>query len=130
VLPSRVPAAFCRSEAAVGTVRIPVLRSPAGPVQGIDGRTRLIAILSDAGGMLEVVHVPNLERYLLLHHDVGQTAILSGWDGVPSNAQIAAFLSGGNGDAVRPRAVVELRPGKGDAIHLSAPGPEPVQPRT
>jgi hypothetical protein len=127
LLPSRVPAAFCRSDALAGTVRVPVLRSAGGSAPGLDGRTRLVAILSDAGEMLEVVHAPNFGRYLLLHHKIGQTAILGGWDGVPSDAQIAALLTGMNPDAMRPRAVVQLRPGKAE-ITLGAPQPRPVRP--
>jgi hypothetical protein len=128
-LPSRIPAAFCRSDASTGAARVPVLRAAGGPAPGIGGRTRLVAILSDAGDMLEVVHVPNFKRYLLLHHKIGQTAILSGWDGVPSDEQVTAILIGQNQDAVRPRAVVQLRPGKAE-ITLGASQPKPVRPTT
>jgi hypothetical protein len=80
--------------------------------------------------MLEVVQVPNFKRYLLLHHKISQTAILSGWDGVPSDEQVTAILNGKNQDAVRPRAVVEMRPNKGIEITLGAPQPKPVRPTT
>jgi hypothetical protein len=98
-----------------------VLRSAAAKPGSIDGRTRLIVLLGDGGGMLELVDAPNLERHLLLLHEIGRTAILSGWDGVPSDAQIAAILAGTDKQAARTRAAVKLRPDKDHEIQLPAP---------
>jgi len=120
VLPSRVPTAFCRSnEVVVGDAHIPVLRSADAAPEAVDGRTRLIVILSDSGSMLELVYLTNFKRYLLLHHDIGGTALLSGWDGVPSDAQIANWLSGADNEATRTRAIVRHSPGKADSIDIA-----------
>jgi hypothetical protein len=130
ILGSRVPETFCRSDGVrVGDERVPVLRSLGGKATSIDGRTRLVVLLGDGGGMLELVEAPNLKRHLLLHHQVGRTAILGGWDGVPSDAQISALLAGGPNDTLRIRAAVELRPGKGDNIQLMTP-PNAPRPTT
>ena len=129
VLPSRVPPAFCRSDGVVvGDSRIPVLRSVDAAPEAVDGRTRLIVILSDSGSMLELVHLPNFKRYVLLHHDIGGTAILSGWDGVPSDAQIAGWFSGADKEATRTRAIVRHSPGKADSIEIAGGPAAPAAP--
>jgi hypothetical protein len=108
-LPSRVPAELCRSSRLeIGIQRVPVLRAGEGPALSITGRTRLVAILSDSGTWIEVVHAENLGRYLMLFHQIGSTAVLGGYDGVPSDRQIAALLQGAQSDASRVRAAVRL----------------------
>lgn len=129
VLPSRVPPAFCRSDrVVVGDAQIPVLRSVDAAPEAVDGRTRLIVILSDSGSMLELVHLPSFNRYVLLHHDIGGTAILSGWDGVPSDAQIAGWFSGADKEATRTRAIVRHSPGKADSIEIAGAPAAPAMP--
>jgi hypothetical protein len=111
---SRVPDALCSAEILKGTL---VLRAPAGAMRSIDGRTRLIVILSDAGRMLELVETPRL-GFVMLHHDVGTTKVLPGWTGVPSNRQLEEMLAGGNPEATRVLAEVVQSPGKSAEVHL------------
>lgn len=129
-LPSRVPQDFClSSRAAVGTAQIPVLRAAGGPPRSIDGRTRLMAVISDSGTWIEVVHAPNLNRYLILYHQIGSTALLGGYDNVPSDRQIADLLNNPAGDAARIRSSITLRPGQGPQINLPSRNSSPGSPR-
>jgi hypothetical protein len=122
IMPSRVPGSFCRSGLlTVGNAQIAVLRSAASAPEAIDGRTRMLVLLSDAGGTLELVETAQAKRFLLLHHQVGGTDILSSWDGVPSDAQVQGFLTGSDEAATRTRASIRLRPGKGNEINVAAP---------
>ena len=119
ILPSRVPREFCRVRGADIGERV-VLRGLGGE-RGIDGRTRLVVVLSDGGEMLELVEAPNLGRHVLLHHRVAETTVLSTWSAAPSDAQVAAILSGKDRDALRILAPVKLHPHKGAEMHLPSP---------
>lgn len=131
-LPSRVPARLClSSRPVIGNGAVAILRGADGEPLSIDGRTRLVAIISDAGEWLEVVHARNLGRYVMLYHNIGSTMMLGGYDGVPSDRQIEALLSDPQqSDAGRIRVPVLLRPNQGPAMHLPdlapAPGPAPI----
>jgi hypothetical protein len=114
ILGSRVPNAFCRPGSSVLGERL-VLRASGGPTS-VDGRTRLVVILSDAGDMLELVDVPQFKRHVLLHHKIGATTILSSWDGVPSDAQMGAILSGADKDALKVLVPIRLRPSGGSEM--------------
>ena len=128
ILPSRVPREFCRVRSAAIGERV-VLRGLGGG-SGIDGRTRLVVILGDGGQMLELVEAPNLGRHVLLHHGIGETTVLSTWSAVPSDAQVAAILSGKDKDALHILAPVKLRPGKGAEMHLPSSPEKDGAPRT
>lgn len=129
-LPARVPADFClssRVDTRGGAV--PILRAADGPPLSVEGRTVLVAVLSDSGILLEVVHAENLGRYVLLFHEVGRTTLLGGFDGVPSDAQISEIIDNPASDAARPRVPVVFRPGEGPRIYLpSQPNEEASQP--
>ncbi|HYG30288.1 MAG TPA: hypothetical protein VD887_08745 [Allosphingosinicella sp.] len=124
-LPSRIPPELCLSSRLASGV--PILRSAEGDQPSIDGRTRLLAVLSDAGAALEIVYPRNIGRYLLLYHQIGETSLLGTFDGVPSDRQIADIIAGRDRESARVRALVRLRPGEGDQIHLNAPD-EPAEP--
>jgi hypothetical protein len=135
-LPSRVPRELCLSGgvhvgAQSGGQTIPVLRAAAGPGLAIEGRTLLVAILSDSGTWIEVVHARNLDRYLMLFHQIGSTRLLGAYDGVPSDRQIAELLAGTQSEAARIRAVIRLTPdGRTEIELLPAPQTAPSAPVT
>jgi hypothetical protein len=129
-LPSRVPEELCVSSIVQrpgGPVSI--LRGDEGPPLSVDGRTMLVAVITDSGMLLEVVHAANLGRYYLLFHQIGATFLLGGFDDVPSDAQIAEILENPDAEAARPRVPVTLRPGRGPAMHLPAPSQEDLARR-
>lgn len=78
----------------------------------------LACLMSDSGTWLELIHVPNLDRYLLLYHDVGSRNLLGAYDGVPSDRQIAALLSGEDREAGRIRVPMTLSPDGNSALTL------------
>lgn len=129
-LPSRVPSELCLSQTVdIEGAQYPILRSPEGASSPLDGRTRLLVMLSDSGDALEIVHLPNFRRYVLMHHLVGETRLLGSFDGVPSDEQMADLLSGSANPAAVIRVPVKLRPGRGPEIRLPAP-PPPVSTRS
>jgi hypothetical protein len=117
-LPPRIPDRLCRGTLRVGDRTFTLLRGEAGAPISVDGRTRLVAILNDNGAALEVVHAPNLGRYIVLYHEIGATSLLGGYDNVPSDAQLAEILGGGRTEANRVRVPVRFRPDRGPAIFL------------
>jgi hypothetical protein len=120
-LPSRIPASLCLSSYVDRErSRMPILRAAAGEPLSIDGRTRLVAILSDNGMALEVVHAPNFRRHVVLMHRMGETHILAGYDGVPSDRQVADLLYGRAGAAANPRASVRFPAEGGPNLYLPA----------
>jgi hypothetical protein len=130
-LPSRVPPELClSSRIGVGQGQVPILRAADGPPISVDGRTRLVALISDSGTWLEVVHAANLGRYLMLFHQVGSTSLLGGYDGVPSDRQIADLLSNPQSEAGRVRVPVTFRPDGRTEMHLPDLAPEQPRPTT
>lgn len=118
-LPSRVPPDLClSSRIGEGRAQFPILRGPDGPPRSVDGRTRLVAMLTDSGRWLEVVHATNVKRYVLLYHEIGRTSLLGGYDGVPSDRQIAELVNNPGGEAGRIRVPVRFRPNQGAEIYL------------
>ena len=128
-VPSRIPANLCLSRlVAMSGGEVPILRSADGSSGFVDGRTRLLVLLSDAGEALEIVHAPNFKRHVLLHHLMGETRILGSFDGVPSDDQMRELLTSG-GSALKLRAFVRFRPGRGAEVNVPAspaPGPAPT----
>jgi hypothetical protein len=126
-LPSRIPADLCLStRLTIGNSEVAVLHGKDGPALSVDGRTRLIAVLNDAGGYLEVVHAPNFKRFVLLRHDIATTTLLGTFDAVPTDSQMQAIITGANQAAARPRVPVEFFPEKGPVIHVPSDAPAPV----
>lgn len=130
-LPSRVPQEMCLSgNAQVGKSRIPILRGRDGDPISIDGRTRLVAIISDSGMWIEVVHAANLGRYVMLYHEIGSTSLLGSFDAVPSDRQIGELLENPQGEIGRVRSRVIFRPDQAPAMHFQRAPTEPVPPTT
>lgn len=129
VLPARVPSSLCVSSR-LGNGMIPILRDPGGSIEAVDGRTRLVVILSDAGTLLEIVEAPRLGRHVMLHHEIGATRVLGSYDSAPSDRQIEAMLSGRAGEATRVRVPVTFRPDGQTEMHLPALPAEAERPGT
>ncbi len=128
-LPSRVPSTMCLSQnARLGQLTIPILRGVEGPALSIDGRTMLLAILNDAGDTVEVVHAPNLQRFWLLRHRIGETLFLRSFDGVPSDEQVIEAIDA-NLSGRRPVNIrVRLSPDGRDQIFIpGAPAARPAR---
>ena len=116
-LPARVGGSFCQAgEIRVPTGTVPILRA-VGTSPGGLATTELLAVTSDAGGLVEAVRLGS-GRYRLLHHQIGQTALLGAYDRLPSIAQIEAILSGADHAGGAYRATVILRPGEGPRINV------------
>lgn len=131
MLPSRVPSHWCLSRrAAIGDARIPILRAPGDAPAAAETRSRLVATLTDSGGLVEVVETRDPVRFLLLHHQIGETALLGSFDGVPSDDQIVALLEGRDQEAARVRARARLTPGEGAELELSEEDMAPAEPTT
>lgn len=129
-LPSRVPARMClSSQARVGDSYLPILRARQGPQQAVDGQTLLIAFMSDGGATLEVVHAENLGRFWLFAHEIGGTALLSSFDGVPSDEQIVRALTDPASGLGRIRSRVRLNPDGRTELYLPGDG-RPTPPTT
>jgi hypothetical protein len=127
-LPSRVPVAMCVSQRAhLGDLVIPILRGSEGTALSIDGRTMLLAVLTDAGETIEVVHAANLRRYWLLRHRIGETLFLRSYDGVPSDEQVLRALD--DNMAGRRPVNIRVRLSPDERHQLFVPGAEP-QPST
>jgi hypothetical protein len=128
-LPSRVPASFCLSaRLAIGRNEVPVLRGAPGP-GGVDGRTLLVAVLNDAGAYLEIVGSLKTKRFVLLSHDIGRSAMLGSFDGVPSDEQIRDIVEHPDQAVALPRVPVVFTPGKGARIFVPSPDKE-AAPKT
>ena len=130
-LASRVPAEFCRASLAVKSGSLLLLRGADGDPVFLDGRTVLVVLMSDSGRLLEVNHHAKLGGYVLTYHDLGETGFLGTYDRIPSDAQLAAILSGEDREGTRIRVPVKLSPLRGPMITLppldlkSVPAPKP-----
>ena len=127
-LPGRVPTEFCRASLSIKGGTLPLLRAVDGEPLFADGRTVRIVLLNDAGRMLEVDHSAKLGGYVLLFHDLGATNILGTYDGIPSDAQLAAILDGDDKEGGRFRVPVELSPLRGPSITLPSMDAKDVAP--
>lgn len=119
---SRIGASWCRQMLAAGTSNITMLRRTdvePGTAPG-DGKSMLLVLYSDAGGLLEVVRTRGQGRYALLNHKIGESSLLASFDSLPSDAQLVQVLTG-NRELARPRARVRLK-ASGDAdVNLHTP---------
>lgn len=117
---------WCLSNRArIGNSTVPILRAtgPAPSGSGrVNSRTVAVAVISDAGRLVEVVNSSE-GRFTLYHHQIGETAVLGAYAESPTDEQIVAMLTGADRDAGRIRALVRLRPEGGSDIELrSVPG--------
>jgi hypothetical protein len=122
---ARTGTRWCLSTTArIGQSSYPILRAPPGAASdGLGGRTVLIVPMTDAGRTLELVETREPHRFTLLHHSVGATDILGSYDGVPSDDQLAAILSGADEPGTRIRASVQHHADGNTNIDVPTPTP-------
>ena len=118
----RIGTRWCRGVVDTGEAQVPFLRALDGAEPGdASGRSVLLVLYSDAGGLLEAVRRSEDGAHVLLNHSIATTSILGMLSGTPSNAQIAAFLAGGGDDVLRTRVTVSLKPNGDSEIQVALP---------
>jgi len=68
-------------------------------------------------------------RFVVIHHQIGQTTIMGAFDSVPTDSQLLALATGADRDAGRPRATIVYQANGGSGINLPV-ARTPVVPRT
>jgi hypothetical protein len=130
---ARVGDGWCLStRARIGNQIVPILRAVGTGPSGTDrvnGRTVAIGIISDSGRLIETVQAGE-HRFVMFHHQIGETVVLGAYNSPPTDEQIAAMLSGADRDGGRIRARVGLRPEGGTDIELQAPPTPATRPST
>jgi len=127
---ARVGARWCRSSIArIGAASHPILRALPGGEDGLGGRTVLLVPVTDSGTTLEMVESRDPHHFTILHHQVGRTVVLGTYDGVLSDEQVAAILSGSDREGGRIRATVRYLPNGDTNTELQlTPEPRPAPP--
>ncbi len=102
---------WCLStRARIANQTIPILRAtgPAPSGSGrVNARTVAVAVISDSGRLVEVVHGDE-NRFTVYHHQIGETVVLGAYAAPPTDEQIIAMLTGADREAGRIRARVGL----------------------
>lgn len=125
-LSSRIGNQWCRSVVQVGQSKVPLLRATdPGNDPAIEGKSMLLALYSDAGGLLEVVRLRKEGRYLLMNHQIGGTSLLGTFATLPSDRQMGEILAG-RGDGGRVRARINLKSDGNTEVHVESPPPSPT----
>jgi hypothetical protein len=131
--PSRPATGWCRSAGfrlANMNGDTPVLRATAAGAGDDSRRSVLFALIADNGTLLEVAErrFRNRTRYVLIHHQIGRTAVLGAYDAVPTDAQLADILSGRDRDGGRMRATIEFQASGDSNVNLLVPMTPPATP--
>ena len=126
MLPSRIGDKWCRTVVQAGQSKVPLLRAtdPATD-NAVEGKSMLLALYSDAGGMLEVVRLRKGGSYLLMNHGIGGTSLLGTFSALPSSRQIADILTG-RGEGGRIRAKVNLKSDGSTDVEVPTPPASPT----
>ncbi|HEU0099658.1 MAG TPA: hypothetical protein VFQ67_12900 [Allosphingosinicella sp.] len=123
ILP-RIGTRWCLTELSVGDARVPLLRSLDKTKDDAGVRSRLLALYSDAGGMIEIMRLADEARYVVLNHGIGMVEVLGTFDAMPSLAQVQS-LFGDAGEAGKVHARVRLKANGNSEIELAGtPGPQ------
>lgn len=118
---SRVGARWCRADLEVGRTRVPLLRSLEDGKAGLTGRSELMALYSDAGGILEIVRLDgDRKTYAALRHAIGRVEVLGAFDGPPSPAQLRRLLTR-TGEESRVRSITRLKADGNSEVTIAAP---------
>jgi hypothetical protein len=118
--------AWCLStRARIGDLEVPILRAASVP-GGNERRSVLLALLSDAGTVVEVVRA-EANRYAILYHDIGRTRLLGTYSSLPSDQQIVDILSGSDRPGGRIRATIIHKPDGNSEVTINE---RPTAPRT
>ncbi|HEX9963881.1 MAG TPA: hypothetical protein VGB04_02745 [Allosphingosinicella sp.] len=121
VLLPRIGSHWCRSALTVRDSKLTILRatdadSPSGD---LDGRSILLLLYSDAGGLFEVVRLKG-GKYLLLDHKIAEMRVLGTYDSVPSEDQLRRLFIA-PGEQGRVRAQVRLKANGNSDIQIIVP---------
>lgn len=118
----RIGRDWCRSTLAVGDVALTTLHAtdPESAAGGLGGKSMLLLLYNDAGGMFEIVWLSKERKYLVLDHKIAEMRVLGTYDAVPSAAQLRQFFDQ-TGEAVRIRARVTHQANGNSNIELVMP---------
>jgi hypothetical protein len=120
----RIGRRWCRSDLEVGESRVPVLRSLDSDRRDDGARAMLLALYSDAGGMIEIMRLPKDRRHVLLRHGIGMVEVLGTFDAMPSLAQVRELFRD-PGEAGKVHARVSLKANGNTEIEVAgAKGPQ------
>lgn len=119
-LESRIGTRWCLSDLEAGSSRIPLLRSLETGAGSLGERSQLLALYSDAGGILEVVKRDSGKTYVALRHGIGGVEVLGAFDSVPSDGQMRRLLTR-TGEEGRVRAGVRLKANGDSEVTVVAP---------
>jgi hypothetical protein len=121
---ARIGHDWCRTALDVGGDRITMLQATGdGRGDGLGGDSALLVVISDGGGVIEVVRMAKERRYVLLSHQIAEVEILGTYDALPSAAQIGRLFV----DPVGVRARVRLEPNGNTEIELPPPAKKASQ---
>jgi hypothetical protein len=126
-LPGRIGADWCKTLLKFGDKSVTLLRATGQGGGSIEGRSMAFILLSDAGGLLEVLRLPERGGFQLVSHAVGVTELLGTYDAMPDEAQLVDILLG-RSEAGRIRARILFK-GNGDT-DIELPSAAPPGERT
>jgi hypothetical protein len=121
----RIGRNWCRSILDVGDAQLVLLQStdPESGGDGLGGKSLLLLLYSDAGGMFEVVRLSEERKYLLLDHKIAEMKVLGTYDALPSAAQLRQLFDSA-GEQKRVRARVRLKANGDSSIEIVVPDEE------
>lgn len=116
------PRSWClSSRRQSGPYAMPIWRIPPSSAAEDSRRSVALAMMNDSDGVIEVVErrFRDRSRYMLIWHSTGRTNILGSYDGLPTDAQITALLSGNDAAGERARAVIDYRSNGDSTVTLN-----------
>lgn len=107
----------------------PVLRDETAGGGDDSRRSVAVALWGDNGTMVEVVERRSRDRtrFVVLHHQIGQTTILGAFASAPTDAQLRAIATGEDREASRPRASIVNQASGDSSVNLQV---APATPTT
>jgi hypothetical protein len=115
---ARIGRDWCRTTLKVGKDRVTMLQATGdGRGDGLGGDSALLVLISDAGGVIEVVRMAKEQRYVILNHGIAEVEVLGSYDALPSVAQIGRLFL----EPAGVRARVRLKPNGNTEIELPTP---------
>lgn len=119
---ARIGRNWCRSTLNVGDAQLMMLQAtdPESAGDGLGGKTMLLLLYNDAGGMFEVIRLSEERKYLVLDHKIAEMRVLGTYDAIPSTAQLRQLFDTA-GEPVRIRARVTLQANGNSNIELVMP---------
>lgn len=108
----------------------PILRATTSASGDDQRRSVLFALIADNGTLMEVAErrFRNRTRYVLIHHQIGQTMVLGAYDAVPTDAQIEDILTGRDREGGRARATIDYQASGDSSVNMLVPMSVPATP--